>query len=41
MNGHTLAYSHELMEGVPHPCIFKGKCSHFKGGGDMEDLHSY
>ena len=41
MSVHMPEYSHELMEDVPHPCIFKGRCSHLKGGGDMEDRHSY
>ena len=32
MNVHVPAYSHELMEGVPHSCIFKRRCSHFERG---------
>ena len=28
----VLADSQELMEDVPHPCIFKDKCSHFERG---------
>ena len=33
---HVPAYSHELMEGVPHPWIFKGICTHFERGWDTE-----
>ena len=28
----VLADSHELMEDVPHPCIFKDRCSHLERG---------
>ena len=37
--GNVPAYSHELMEGVLHPYIFKGRCSHSErcACGDMED----
>ena len=43
MNVHVHAYNHELMEGVPHPWIFKGKCTVLilKGGGTWNiDLHN-
>ena len=45
MNAHvpTYMYIHsELMEGVPHPWIFKGKYSHFERGvGTWKiDLHN-
>ena len=30
MNVHVPAYNHELMEGVPHSCIFKRRCSYFE-----------
>ena len=42
MSVHVFAYSHELMEGVPHPCIFKGRCSHFeRGWGTWKiDMHN-
>ena len=32
MNVHVPAYSHELMEGVPHPCLMKGRWIHFERG---------
>ena len=37
--GNVPAYRHELMEGVLHPYIFKGRCSHSErcACGDMED----